>query len=419
MTQVGSARWLLVSRPVSGPVLDGGPALLRELIPALPRDPVDYFGDVRRPLRRPSLGDGLLRVPRLPGGRGAELIERATIAAALLTRERRRQPLHLFVAPGALTERAAASLVATPPPAGSGNPLARVGVGLRSLAQVARLAVTREAPRRRRAPVLQTLTCAAGLESCVRWLGALDGVVALSDDTRDRLIGAGLARSQVHRIYPGVDVSRAAAIDNPGALSARRAILYAGELDAGASDRLIEVARTLGEPAMRGWQLIIACRPDEVVDRAERARIGRELAGAIGSGRVEFHGEVEDMAALQRRCAMQLYVADAVHRRPDIPLVVLEGLANGLPLVILDRGPLRELFQVAARHGRELGARVDPGLGPAGLVAAVHDLVARPETLLVRSRDACALARESFSAARMGADYAALHREVLAREGLD
>ena len=46
-----STRWLLVSRPVIGPVLDGGPALLRELIPALPAEPCDYFGDPRRPLR--------------------------------------------------------------------------------------------------------------------------------------------------------------------------------------------------------------------------------------------------------------------------------------------------------------------------------------------------------------------------------
>src|SRR5690554_1997218 len=44
-----STRWLLVSRPIVGSSLDGGPALLRELIPALPPEPFDYFGDNRRP----------------------------------------------------------------------------------------------------------------------------------------------------------------------------------------------------------------------------------------------------------------------------------------------------------------------------------------------------------------------------------
>ena len=61
-----STRWLLVSRPVVGPVIDGGAALLRELIPALPPEPLDYFGDPRRPLRVTRCGDTLLRSPQLP-----------------------------------------------------------------------------------------------------------------------------------------------------------------------------------------------------------------------------------------------------------------------------------------------------------------------------------------------------------------
>ena len=56
MASTTSTRWLLVSRPVIGPVLDGGPALLRELIPVLPAEPCDYFGDPRRPLRARSHG---------------------------------------------------------------------------------------------------------------------------------------------------------------------------------------------------------------------------------------------------------------------------------------------------------------------------------------------------------------------------
>src|SRR5690606_35446637 len=179
------------------------------------------------------------------------------------------------------------------------------------------------------------------------------------DDTRERLIGAGVASRRVHRIHPGVDAEHARAIEHPAALERRRAIVYTGELDAGAGDRLIELARTLSEPALRGWKLIIACRPDQIIDEYERARLGRELAGAIGAGRVEIYGEVEDMRALLRRCAIQLFIADKIHRRLDIPLVLLEGLREGLATVALDRAPVRELFGVAAMRGREIGARVD------------------------------------------------------------
>ena len=422
MSDSPRSRWLLVSRPVVGPVYDGGPALLRELIPALPDDPVDYFGDPRAPLRSIGRGDKLLRVPRLPGGRGAELIERAAIGTVLLARERRRQPLHLFVTPGPITERVVTSLVATPTPitlagARSTTTLAvRAVSGARSWLSVAGSMLRgRRQMHERPAPVLQTLTCATGLESCARMLESLDGVVALSEDTRERLIGCGLARHRVHRIHPGVSVATASAIEHPAQLERRRAVLYAGELDAGAADYLIEIARTLGEPALRGWTLIIACRPDQIVDEEERARLGRELAGAIGSGRVELLGEVRDFQSMLRRCAIQLFVADKVHRRVDLPLVLLEGLAAGLPLVALDRAPIREIFHVAGSRGREVGVRVDPTLGPPGLVAAVHRLAEHPETLLAMSHDAVGLARDAFSAARMGADYAALHREVLAR----
>ncbi|NVB36632.1 glycosyltransferase family 4 protein [Pseudenhygromyxa sp. WMMC2535] len=411
-------RWLLVSRPVIGPGLDGGPALLRELIPALPPgEPVDYFGDPLRPLRRASAGDGLLRVPRLPGGFGAEVLERAAIASALLSRDRRRQPLHIFLAPGPVTERVAAALVATPEPISTTTSLVhRATGGMRSLWGVAGTVLRgRKHEHPRPAPVVQTLTCATGLENYILQLEALDAVVALSDHTRDRLLAGGLPRGRVHRIYPGVDPRIGGAIDHPDALARRRAILYAGELDVGATDRLIELARTLSEPNLRGWRLIIACRPDQIVDEPERARLARELAGAIGAGTVEIHGEVDDMGALQRRCALQVFVADKIHRRLDIPLVVLEGLANGLPLVALDRAPIREIFSVGESRARNVGVRVDPSLGPQALVAAVHDLAGHPETLLAMSHDATGLVRDAFSSARMGADLAALHRELLSR----
>jgi hypothetical protein len=412
-----STRWLLVSRPVMGPGLDGGPALLHELIPALPPDPCDYFGDPRAPLRARSRGDTIMRVPRLPGAMASEFLANAAIGTALLAREHRRQPVHLFFAAGPLTERVAAAVIETPAPMSSSTSLARRATGgLRSVFGVAS-SMLRGRTRRhdRPAPVLQTLTCATALETCAHMLEVLDGVVALSNHTRERLLASGIAPDRVHRIYPGVDASRAAAIEHPGALAQRRAILYAGELDVGAADRLIELARTLSEPAMRGWKLIIACRPDQIIDQDERARLSRELAGAIGAGRVELYGEIRGMNALLRRCAIQLFVADKVHRRLDIPLIHLEALREGLVLVALDHAPIRELFTVAEQHGREIGARVDPGLGPLGLIKAVHELADHPEQLLARSHDCVGVIRDSFSAARMGADYAALHRDVLAR----
>ncbi len=421
MLERPDTRWLLVSRPLIGPTLDGGPALLRELIPELPPVPVSYFGDARRPLRRPSLGDELIHVPRLPGRlaeTGAnDLLERGAIGAALLAASRRRQPLHLFFDPGPLTERIAAGLVAAPEPSPSTSLAERARGGARTWLSLAGSLIRTQQPRadarRRPAPVVQTLTCATGLETCAAMLAALDAVVALSDDTQSRLLAAGLPSRIVHRIYPGVRPDQP--IANLDELSRRRAILYAGELDVGATDRLIELARSLSEPAMRAWTLVIACRPDDIVDHDQRIRLGRELAGAIGSGRVELLGEVPDLRALQRRCSIQLWLADKIHRRLDLPLALLDGLACGLALVTLDRAPLRELFTVAEQRGHDIGSRVDPALGPQALVAAITGLSEHPEQLLRRSAAAAALVRDTFSSARMAADVAALHRELLTR----
>ena len=108
----------------------------------------------------------------------------------------------------------------------------------------------------------------------------------------------------------------------------------------------------------------------------------------------------------RRRTAWSVVAADLGRRSP---------LREGLATVALDRAPIRELFAVASSRGREIGARVDPTLGPSGLIKAIHELAEHPETMLAMSNDAVGLIRDSFSAARMGADYAALHRELAAR----
>lgn len=417
MDAPSDARWLLVSHPVVGPELNGGAALLRELVPALLGVSCDYFGDPRQPLRPLTHGDGVLRVPRLPGQRGAAWIERGTIAAALLARERRRQPVHLFLDPSPLTERLAAGLVATPVPMSSSTSLAlRATSTARSVLGIASSMLRgRKRAHHRPAPVVQTLTCSTGLETYARMLEVLDAIVTLSDDTRSRLLGTGLSAKRVQRIYPGIDSSYTAAIESPAQLESRRAILYAGELDLGATDRLIELARTLSEPALRGWKLIIACRPEQIIDEGERMRLGRELAGAIGHGRVELRGEVEDLRALMRRCALQLHVADKIHRRPDLPLVLLEGLREGLPLICVDVAPVNELHIAASARGREIGARVDLSLGPSGIVRAVHELAEHPERLVAMSHDAVGVVRDVFCATRMAREYTQLHASCVSQ----
>lgn len=408
-----STRWLLVSRPVLDSSAHGGPALLRVLIPALGPEPCDYFGDPQSPLRARDHDDGLLSVPHLPGKRGAKLLERAAMGIVLLAHSRPRQPVHLFFPPGPLTERIAAGVIATPPPSSADRPLQRVAGGLRSALGVAASALGRQNPHQRPAPVLQTLTSTNKLEACVEMLGVLDGIVALSSHTRERLVSGGIDASRVRLIYPGVAASTRRPTPALESLATRRAVFYGGELDTGAADRLIELARTLSEPTMREWKIIVAADSRRARTKREKARLSFELAGAIGAGRVELHDPSEDLGPLMRQCSIQVFSVSDDYDDLDIPLTLLEGLREGLALVTLDRPPIREVFTVAEQHGRSIGMRVDPALGPEGVIKAVHELAAQPERLLAMADDGARLVDDAFCATRMASEYAAFHDEAL------
>jgi glycosyltransferase involved in cell wall biosynthesis len=112
------------------------------------------------------------------------------------------------------------------------------------------------------------------------------------------------------------------------------------------------------------------------------------------------------MDALLRSASLQLYAADHVRRKVDLPLVLLEGLARGVPVVAVDADPVRELFTVAARHGLEVGAAVPAA--PEAFARAVLGLLA-PHSLQASSAAAAVLAAREFSLDVMARCYGALH----------
>ena len=112
--------------------------------------------------------------------------------------------------------------------------------------------------------MIQSLMSAHEVEAWVKWLKPLDAVVVLSEQTRGRLLAAGMPTDRVVRIYPGVAAAKA---DPAAEIAKRWRLLYAGDLDTTVAARLIEVAQAL--PAM-GWRMTIACRPKGAEDAAAR-----------------------------------------------------------------------------------------------------------------------------------------------------
>jgi len=250
---------------------------------------------------------------------------------------------------------------------------------------------------------VQSLMSAHGCEGWTALLRPLDAIVVLSDHTRQRLITAGVPPEKIHRIYPAV---AAVGADPPAEVAARRRLLYAGDLDLDVAARLIAVASSLATTALANWSLTIACRPKSDTDAAARTLLREQLADELASGRVQLLAEVDDMDALLRSASLQLYAADHVRRKVDLPLVLLEGLARGVPVVAVDADPVRELFVVGARAGLVPG-RVAPA-DPEGFARAVAELC--DPTLLLRASFAAAqLAEREFSLDRLVQCYVALH----------
>lgn len=365
--------WLLVSKPLRAPYRDGSTVLVRTLARGLDeRFELSYFGDPDAPVRRAEGGE-VISAPAM--GYAPRLLAKARILAALLSPRRRALGIHFFFTPNRLTSRVVAVL-------------------------------RRLQPSRR---MVQNLMSSHDAARYVPLLRALDAVVVLSDHTRDELCRAGLEPERIFRIYPGVEeVDR---IENP---AENRALLYAGDLDAQVVDRLVEIARLLGREELAGWRMHIAARPKGEGDAEHRARLGGSLAGQIEGGQVVLMEEVDDMDELMRRCSLQVFVADHVRRKVDLPLVLLEGMARGLGLVTLDFEPVSEIFHLARGHDLEPGVAV-PATASGGLPATLAGAMAAPETLLRWSRDAHELVRRELTSQGMLQQYGKMYDEIRGR----
>ncbi len=367
----GDPGWLLVSKPLRPPFRDGSTVLVRTLVEGLPRDiEVAYFGDPDAPLRGGGV-DHVLAARAM--GYAPSIWDKARILGTLASPRQAGRPLHFFFTPNRVTSSVLA--------------------GLRRLQ-----------PRR---PMIQSVMSSDGVERFARWLEPLDAVVVGSDHTRARLVAAGGDDDRLHRIYPGVDVPADPVEDPAGS----KRLLYAGDLDEAVADRLIVVAGTLRTPDRAEWRLTIACRPKSPEDATARARLCASLAADIAAGRVDVRAEVDDMDALLRDTSLQLYVAEHVRRKVDVPLVLLEGMARGIGLVALSFAPLDEIFVAADRHDLRVGARVPVG-DDAALVAAVTHAMDAPATLLRFGRDARQLVLREFDQPTMIRQYTALYQAL-------
>jgi glycosyltransferase involved in cell wall biosynthesis len=247
-----------------------------------------------------------------------------------------------------------------------------------------------------------------------RGLGTLafgDRVVALSEHGRRRLLAAGVPEPRVRHIAPGVDLGPAPVAQRPFAARARRGlgqeplVLFAGdyEFSSGAETLARAIPRVLRRHEAT---FVFACRSKtEKAARAE-ARVRALLSPPDVAPRVRYEGQVDDILDLVAASTLCVMPSESVYAKSDLPLVLLEALARGVPLVVADVDPLREVL----RGG---GGVAVPPRSPEALADALAALLADAQRRRALAEEARASAERHFDVAVMAARYEDLYAELL------
>ncbi len=365
-------RVLFVSKPLGPPWNDSSKNLVRDLALGLTRYDAVAFGR-----RRDAGALGRARIePLHPDARGAfspGLRENGRVLLRLLAGARA-DAWHFFFAPNPKTS------------------------------SVARLA---SAARRMR--TVQTVCSVPDDGADVARVLFGDRVVVLSRHTERRFLDAGVARERLARIPPAVppleppsDAEKARLRAALGISRDAPLVLYPGDLEFGDAANLVLEAHAALPPDV---ELALACRPKTHAARTREAVLRERARELATHARVRFVGETSEILTLVAAADVVALPSTVAYAKMDYPLVLLEAMALGRPVLVAEGTPAAEL---AANGGaRAVQAHV------ASLAEELARLLADASERRTLGAAARAVARADFSRERMAAAYELLYDGLL------
>lgn len=258
-------------------------------------------------------------------------------------------------------------------------------------------------------PCVQTIASAPRAFTRPDRLLCGDVVVAQSQHTAARASAAfaalGVAAPPLEVIPPPApalqlpsSARRAAARAELGLEQDAPLFVYPGDLEVSGGARFtLDLARH-AEGSLASATFLLAYR--RKTEDAERYRA--ELEASAPPGRVLFRAELEDLHAVLAIATAIVLPADDLYGKVDLPIVLLEALTLGVPVLVLDWGPLAELQ----------GASHLP-LEPEEWLLVLRRLVEDPNLRAELGARGPAGVERHYAARHIAARYAQVYRRLL------
>ena len=333
---------LFVSKPIAPPFHDGSKCLVRDVARHLTRvDPIVLSTPGAPPLGAAPGARAVRSVAAYgtPGGFTPAFSANLRAAAWLLVRSRA-SVWHFVFAPNARTSSAGRFL-----------------------------------KRLRRVPVVQTVASPPRSFADPESLFFGDVLVAQSAWTRAAIEssyeGSGLPVPRIAVIAPPVpDVPTPSAADVERVRSGlrleptQRYVLYPGDLETSSGAEASAGLAARLPSALPGVVTVFAYRRKS----PQAAEVAAHLEARLPPATTRFLENAPDILALLAGAAAVVFPVDDLWGKVDLPIVLLEAMALGVPVIALDQGPLRDLGGVVKV----------PNLDVAGWQAAVISVLGQP-----------------------------------------
>ncbi len=261
---------------------------------------------------------------------------------------------------------------------------------------------------KRQSMSVQTVTSEPSSYEHIRRLIFADRIVALSQTVQNRLETA--LEKPVELIYPAIPIPNLPSLPERQAArlkwrtTGQFTILYPGDYVYSKVTPILREATLEWIRQDETIQVFLACRAKTPSDRAEENQLKRCLSG-VGE-RVRFLGEVDDMQSLLTAVDLVIFPVLSLYGKMDFPLVVLEAMALGIPVIVSDLPTLQEMVNGDPDM-------IIPAGEPGPLLQVVGELKGSASFYQTISSRVRQMVESRFDAQQMADHYESLYDQML------